>query len=714
LWTQKIGCGFPLFAESQVGGAHPVKWVLYGCLPFGWAYPASFVLLFGVGGYGAYRFARRIGLSSMAACIPALVFLFGSPYAGLSQGGAALWTLAWLPLTLDQTERFLDAPGTRAVARVSFLFAFAWLGGQPQMAASSVFFVLGYGVLRSRALEVRRPGSARILAGLSAAALLGLALSMVQLLPTAELVLRSVRSGADLSFALQKSMNPLNVATLLWPGFDVFLGGVWYVGLLPLALAVFEVLCRSELRRKAGIFMLLTALFVFLALGRHNPLYVLFLKWTGVHFFRVPVKFLFFAATGLGFAAGCGLDVLVCGGAEVRRQWVRLWIVFTALGGILFAGASLAARFLGPQLSLWGERYVRDHIYGATGHAGTLQSYLSRIPGILNAIIERTSWRDARVVMIVTIWIAASLLIAAAMRRAWRPRLWAVGRIAISVLDLFWFSFFGTGFRGNRALPSVLGGNPMVSATRAEREPYRVYEAAAEGSGSAPKVMPNTNMIYDYDSIGFYSPLALGRYHDSVRPFGVVDDSTGFPARGLGDIREHRRLLNLMNVRYLVSGAELATVGNLEALGANGNEDHVFRNPEAYPRAFVVREYEINGKSARLSAKRPQIAPGSRVLWEESGALQRRLRVTAPAGGLLFLSETDYPGWRLSVDGAYRDGLVAEGVFRGCELSAGEHVVEWRYVCPTVRIGGVISLLALFLSLALFVRGTKQRGASAA
>jgi uncharacterized membrane protein YfhO len=74
-------------------------------------------------------------------------------------------------------------------------------------------------------------------------------------------------------------------------------------------------------------------------------------------------------------------------------------------------------------------------------------------------------------------------------------------------------------------------------------------------------------------------------------------------------------------------------------------------------------------------------------------------RVTLEASlnrsGILVLADSFYPGWRAYVNGQEKEILRANLFFRALHLSAGEHVVEFRYEPRSFTIGLTISLVTL-------------------
>jgi hypothetical protein len=142
----------------------------------------------------------------------------------------------------------------------------------------------------------------------------------------------------------------------------------------------------------------------------------------------------------------------------------------------------------------------------------------------------------------------------------------------------------------------------------------------------------------------------------------------------------------------------------------------VFENPHALPRAFVVHHATVlpdEGDQARalttldprtdvLLAAAPVPPPsGAGALEPARLTVAERHRVVVEADvtspGVLVLSETWYPGWRVTVDGAPARLLRADYAFRGVALPAGHHVVEFRFRSRPAVAGLLLSALGLLL-----------------
>ncbi len=81
--------------------------------------------------------------------------------------------------------------------------------------------------------------------------------------------------------------------------------------------------------------------------------------------------------------------------------------------------------------------------------------------------------------------------------------------------------------------------------------------------------------------------------------------------------------------------------------------------------------------------------------------------------GVLVLADAYYPGWTATVDGVSTPIYPVDGVFRGVELTPGEHEVIFAYHPASFRIGTALSALALItilIGFAFIVLRRPERG----
>lgn len=71
------------------------------------------------------------------------------------------------------------------------------------------------------------------------------------------------------------------------------------------------------------------------------------------------------------------------------------------------------------------------------------------------------------------------------------------------------------------------------------------------------------------------------------------------------------------------------------------------------------------------------------------------IAVKTDRAGLLMLNDTDYPGWKVYVDGQSKPILHADYLFRGVFVDAGMHKVVFAYEPDSFKFGLILCFLAL-------------------
>lgn len=121
----------------------------------------------------------------------------------------------------------------------------------------------------------------------------------------------------------------------------------------------------------------------------------------------------------------------------------------------------------------------------------------------------------------------------------------------------------------------------------------------------------------------------------------------------------------------------------------------IYENLDVLPRAFVIDSApeELSSELPDLESARP-----ARILAYEP----ERVVVEAESPGVLVLADSWYPGWEASIDGESAPIRSAWGILRAVELPRDEsvHEVGFEYHSRPFRVGGMISLLTLFILIA--------------
>jgi hypothetical protein len=244
---------------------------------------------------------------------------------------------AWLPWVFLLSQSLLVEGGRDArmgwvrTLGLGLVVGLQFLAGHPQVALLGSLALFGYVLFL---WYTARPPLRRVLLW-ATGVLVGVLVSLPQLLPTIELAARSQRSGGlEETFFTSYSFHPLLLATYVspfvlgnpYPKGSVELMG--YVGLLPLVLA--QVALFRSAKRERWFYLVLGVLGTLLAFGRWNPLYRYLQRIPLLNLFRVPARYLYWTSLALAILSALGLESLRS--VIPRKGTRRGWFVMVTLG----------------------------------------------------------------------------------------------------------------------------------------------------------------------------------------------------------------------------------------------------------------------------------------------------------------------------------------------------------------------------------------------
>jgi Bacterial membrane protein YfhO len=185
---------------------------------------------------------------------------------------------------------------------------------------------------------------------------------------------------------------------------------------------------------------------------------------------------------------------------------------------------------------------------------------------------------------------------------------------------------------------------------------------------------------------------------------------------------QNRRILDLLAARYVVVDTEAEQLGaeqrtSLREITTAGSVV-LYENPQAFPRAFYVPGALVEADAARrlqalasgtvdlhrtvvLDAEPPAgvaVGPAEaagvvQIEADRSELVQLRARTDAP--GFVVLTDQDYPGWSVTVNGEPAPVLTANHAFRAVPVPRGDSTVVWTYRPWRVWTGLAVSLVTL-------------------
>ncbi|MBE7220494.1 MAG: hypothetical protein INR64_18655, partial [Caulobacteraceae bacterium] len=302
-------------------------------------------------------------------------------------------------------------------------------------------------------------------------------------------------------------------------------------------------------------------------------------------------------------------------------------------------------------------------------------------------------------------------------RRAHRP-LVAAALVALTAAQLLWlnaaspldaepastYSALATPFPDEARAVAILQGE--LARRHAEGARPRVEFLGVDGAWQ------NAAMIYGWEDTLGYNPLRMADYSRAV---GAGESSTFTEMRSYPDTFRgyNSRLAALLGLEYLVLRKPIADMPRdfprpRASLLYAGASFFLYRlDGPSVPRAFVATSLVSADAAQTMAAgSLPPYAIGRQALIEDddaprladqgllapdTGAPAGMARITAYAddrvtldvdtrqAGLVVLHDLFYPGWTARVDGVPAPVLRADLLFRGVEVGAGHHTVEFAF-----------------------------------
>ena len=715
LWDRHMGWGFPLLANFQSGAFYPPN-LLYALLPFFTAIKAIFIFHYLVAAGGAYFLLRRWRLAQPLALIGSLIFTFGGYTVSLTNLLNHFQTVVWLPWLLFLAEKHLASSNRLTPILLVLIATVQFLAGSPEIYAMSMSLFLING------LRIKGEGRAsytRIFASFVWVNALVVGLAMVQLLPTLELLRESERTQASsLRWATDFSLQPISLLNLIFLDKEIdissfdrfqfffyrappFLASLYMGSLFSFGLLAWIV---SEDKRTTKIILLGGIVFsLLLSMGSRTPLYGLFFDYFPLFsFIRFPEKFFFITFVLLLYVALQGLSYLFKA-CEPR--------IFK----ILLGPTILCGLFLGLYFLFRGQRSI-------------LLQFVASTTGIPSD--NPLAWQISSSVLVHLERQIALLLGLLALLFLWQARTIRRGLTSILIVAITFVDLYSAHTSYQLLMEArVVQQRPKILDLLEDFLSFRVFFTSPEGPFHPdivqfPKARsPEEHVTFAFGtlrpSMGIFWGVSYMQEVDALlrRPYSLfLQVAPNLPPREL------YQLLGALSVKYLISlrelpGGPITLVRYFQEYPA-----WIYRVERVVPRAYIAPKaiYEKDPKKT-IEMLAGGIDPLKEVIVDEIVELPARgsftgeteilsygnrsvsLRASLNRPGVLVLSDSFYPGWKVYVDGAERKVMRANYFHRGVLLPPGEHQVAFRYQPTSFLYGTIISLSTAILLLVYFV-----------
>ena len=712
LWNPYHFGGHPSAADPQSLLFTPTM------LLFGWLAPEPSMQLFDIvvfahflpGALAMVPLFRRRGWHPAGAVVAAVIFMLGGSATARLQHTGIILSYGFFPLALWLLEEAMDRRSYRFGALFAVAAAFMTIG-RDQVAFLCALTLIG--VAAQRIWSAPQPLTYfRSRAGLLVSmAVIGGALLAVPVILTMQFLATSTRPSFGYGVAAMGSLPPESLATILFgnvfgslrwtydywgPDWHSLAEGTWtdratnylFVGTLPALLLIWHGIAGGRLFAREFRFFLVVGLLALLyALGRYTPGFeVIFDHMPGVNLYRRPADATFLINIALAFSAGYLVHRYVTDGLP---QWsraslgkARLVLPLLALG---LVGAAIASALLFAMKADQIPSSLREIGIGLVA-ASLAMMLLARFSGL-------SRWREAGAIALIIVT-GGEL----------------VGRHAASALNAEPAERYAV-FR--QLPPEQLQGLQILKRELAERHAQGDYPRVEVLGLGGP--WQNASMVLELEDIIGYNPLRLADYERAVGPGENAEDPNlrTFPATFRG---YKCQLASLLGLEYLVLDRPIEKLPRhfprltgAEVVYGTGKM-WIYRLNTASPRVYVAHQVNAVDSEAVLDQEElPEFNRQTEALIDESNLSLLKARYTpappnatqatvksearivtysrnsviidvqASEAGILVLHDIHYPGWEALVDGERRPVLRANLLFRGVEVPAGRHRIEFHF-----------------------------------
>jgi Bacterial membrane protein YfhO len=753
LWNPHILGGEAFHANPQAGIFYPPTYLL---LPFHSEGRVSYLALEAYqllhqafAGLGMLLFLRSLGAGTIGAVAASVIFMFTGFFTTPGHQAIVI-TASFLPWVLLAIRRLFETPSPLRFVLLAFVIALMILGGHPQVAY--------YGLILACAYALFEGGWRQSLSRFLPALLLGIGAGFVQLLPTYDLARESSRMELGYEYSTSFGFSPYFLSALLFPRGQVPLPGQDGAAPLHVYLGIgtllFVFLGVVFAKNRARLFFASAALVaLFLSFGKDSPVYDLFYTWLpGLGSFRVPYRLLGVWSLGCSVVAGLGIEAMAEASRKDRLRFRRVAQgAFAALLALWLWAAFLHTRLLSNAGNLEPREVERVL---SSAHWAVLLAAIHFLLFLLYLWRPRDRYALPAMVALLSLDMAAFVkdrgqhpysTLGRADDRPVHRFLKAQGPKGRYIT------------RSSVESYSMLFGTELASGHAALVDSQ--YQALLDRAGSSANALSILNVklvahsrptsAYPWCGARYASPLPILDLPYDLTPARlslsppvaasrVVVYWTPLAAGGTGVVEMGGGSYALEEGRPLsIDFAEPTAVEQLQVLVREGNPgiriddieldlnpiglktdflaiEGLAVNLHALPRAYFIVPSEVPSEIQTadslgcwsvhqgIQVMDPVSGEGSSGFFRKDAAEivayepeRVEIDTASPRDGFLVLSDTYRPGWTAFVDGAPAPIWRAQTALRAVRVPSGEHRVIMLYRPASLRVGAVVTVLAL-------------------
>lgn len=695
LWLPNEYLGLPFVGLMHTGILYPPNIILHFLFDSAIAYNLGLLLHYLIAAYFTFLYIRLIGCRIVPAFIGGIVFSL-SGFLIAHHGHYQMQNAASLfPVIIFTYEKIRQTINYKYSIISGIVIALQMLAGHMQISIYTLIYIAIYIVYYFFYIEKRN--KLRFLLISILPVLISMIIALPQIVESIELSEQSWRSKLSYEFFAEYSFAPYHFISFIFPylyggGAGMAMWAPWpfsdfmcYVGILPLLIAIVVSISKFKLCVNTRFWTIVSAVAIFLMLGKYNPLSKIMLFVPGYNIFRAPARHLFILNFSITILAAIGMKEMLDYGKLSKLITKRLILVLIITLFAAFA-AIMALKLILPKLPYEVIKYDPFSLKNVS----IFYPFIIMILSLFLVLIHHK--KEGHYV---------NKLI-----------------LALILMDVFSFGFL-LAARGLWQNHNKLDDLCNTGLYKFINDEYNSRTAFIDMDNHLNFVQCNIFAFTGYD------PNMLKKYQF----FTDASFYHGYKYDWKKLILDNK-ILSMCNVKYIVKifsddtdkdelNVILENNSNYKRV-ADFGVSRIYFNNRYLPRVFFINQIEpaMNLMKIKDAFSKKEISPDdiAFVFYNDYVKIREHkftkgvakmvaykpnyiiLDVISEGVSFVVLSEIFYPGWKAFVDGKETKLYEVNGLLRGIIINKGHHLVIVKYE-PAAFYNSCLISLAIFLIL---------------
>jgi hypothetical protein len=771
-WNPFVQAGKYVYADVLYQSFYPPNLIIFSLFPNTLGFNLYLLIHYALAGLFMYLYLGSLRLTTYSAFVGGLIFMTCGFLCAHKGHEYIICSAIWSPLTLYFVQRYAERQRLISIGWAAIPLGLSILAGFPQVTLYSSLVILAYLtylIFHSDRLRGWKAKLARVLLVAFVLFSLALLLGCLPLFAVAESLPYLTRERLTYQMFTSDSFPPWQLLTFLipnlfggvnrhvptyGPGTTVFAAEVYpYIGMLPLAFAIYCFIARRALGAQAKFWIGVTVVALILSFGGSTAFYRLLFHLPVYNLFRVPARHLFEVDLALSVLAALGLDHFLAnsrlntkrvrrlGGSDSTELAEVLALPDSALPRLAQAKCPLGIRptlitfslLVGSALLI--AAIFRSLTAGLLSRLITIPdtmvlNYYYQLGDVRQAIAANLSWQNSTI-LLPTLFFAVTGALLLWMSQGGKNVIPLIAIPVVLLADTFVASYrmYDNPSTDSIYLRTARPELDFLDSQNFDKVHYRIFPVDFD-IGSTARLTSTYHLLKTYPYpllntfnglpvINDYGPFWLKRYQ-AITGFGAGGT---MPAVNL----QNQKMLSILGTRYLmtlspeskrsIEGSETSGAGNrFYSVATMQNGIVIFANPQALPRfRFAKRIIPARdpGDASRLmndsgfdpskdaiveGATNEESLANAKILSEQVANTWLNFDVEAEGRSFFIVADSFFPGWIASIDGKPTSIFPVYGCVRGIWIeTAGKHRVEFRFVPKTLFCGVLCTSLGILL-----------------